>query len=45
MKTRIAIEDSKGRGFWAGGATRFFLRARLMARGVFSTIFGLVGLG
>lgn len=45
LKTRLAIEDSQGRGFWAGGVTRFFLRTRLVARGVFSTVFGMVGLG
>lgn len=45
VKTRHAIEDTKGRGFWGGPVTRFFLRTRLIARGVFSTVFGLVGLG
>jgi len=45
LKTRLAIADSQGRGFWAGGVTRFFLRTRLVARGVFSTVFGMVGLG
>jgi hypothetical protein len=45
VKTRHAIEDTKGRGFWGGPVTRFFLRTRLVARGMFSTVFGLVGLG
>jgi len=45
VKTRHAIDDSEGQGFWGGPMTRFFLRTRLVARGVFSTVFGLVGLG
>lgn len=45
LKTRLAIEDSYGRGFWSGAVTRGFLRARLVARGFGSMILGLVGLG
>ncbi len=32
-------------GFWTGNLPRFFLRARLITKGVFSAIFGLIGLG
>lgn len=45
VKTYDAMEATKGRGPIQGAAARFFLRTRLLARGVFSTVFGLLGLG
>jgi hypothetical protein len=44
-KTYAAMEATEGRGFWMGVVPRAFLRTRLVARGIFSTVFGLVGLG
>ena len=45
LRTYAAIEATRGHGFWMGTLPRFFLRARLVSKGLFSTIFGSVGLG
>ncbi len=45
MRTYEAIKHTEGRGFLMGGVPRFFLRVRLITKGVFSAIFGLIGLG
>lgn len=45
VETYAALELAEGRGFIDGTLPRFFLRARLVTRGFFSMIFGLVGLG
>jgi hypothetical protein len=44
-KTYAAMDATQGRGPIQGSVARFFLRTRLVARGIFSTVFGLVGLG
>ena len=39
-------EDGKRlHGFWTGKVPRFFLRTRLVTKGLFSAVFGLIGLG
>lgn len=45
VKTYAAMEATRDRGFWMGRVPRFFLKSRLVARGIFSTVFGLFGLG
>jgi hypothetical protein len=45
MRTREAMAGTVGHGFVQGKMARFFLRGRLITKGVFSLIFVLVGLG
>ncbi len=45
LRTYAAIDATQGKGFFLGKVPRVFLRARLITLGLFSTIFGLVGLG
>jgi hypothetical protein len=44
-KTQAAVEATQGKGVIMGTLPRFFLRVRLVTRGIFSSIFGLVGIG
>ncbi|MEE8537836.1 MAG: hypothetical protein V3S71_07475 [Acidobacteriota bacterium] len=44
----LATDPNSGEqlhGFWTGKLPRFFLRTRLLSKGLFSAIFGLIGLG
>ena len=43
--TRRLDENGNVRGFWTGTLPRKFLWTRLITKGVFASIFGLVGLG
>ncbi len=45
LRTYAALEATEGRGWLMGALPRFFLKARLVTKGVFSTFAGLVGLG
>jgi hypothetical protein len=45
IRTYQAIKATEGKGFIMGGVPRFFLRMRLVTKGIFSGIFGLLGLG
>lgn len=45
LRTYESMEATAGRGPVSGTMVRFFLRARLVTRGIFSMVFGLFGLG
>lgn len=45
LRTYAAIEATEGRGFVMGGLPRLFLRMRLITKGIFAGVFGLLGLG
>jgi hypothetical protein len=45
MRTYDALEKTKGRGFMMGTLPSFFLKVRILSKGVFSAIFGVLGLG
>ena len=45
LRTYAAIEATRGRGFWMGTFPRWMLQMRLVTKGIFSGIAGLVGLG
>lgn len=45
LRTYAAIEATRGRGFWMGTFPRWMLKMRLVTKGIFSGIAGLVGLG
>lgn len=45
IRTYEAIEATRGRGFWMGVVPRSFLKIRLVSKGLFSALFGIIGLG
>lgn len=45
LRTYAALEATEGRGWLMGALPRFFLKTRLVTKGIFSAIAGLVGLG
>ncbi len=45
MRTKEAVDATERQGFVQGRLARFFLRGRLITKGIFSLVFGLVGLG
>ena len=45
LRTYAAVEATEGRGFLMGTIPRFFLKMRLVTKGIFAGVAGLVGLG
>ncbi len=45
LRTYAAMEATEGRGWLLGALPRFFLKVRLVTKGIFSMFAGLVGLG
>lgn len=45
IRTYEAIEATEGKGFWMGVVPRSFLKIRLVSKGLFSALFGIIGLG
>ena len=44
-RTYETLDGLQSRGGFLAGAAKVFLHARLVTRGIFSSIFGLIGLG
>ena len=45
LRTYAAIEATEGRGWLMGALPRFFLKMRLVTKGIFAGFAGLVGMG
>lgn len=45
IRTLEAVRETEGRGFLMGALPRFFLKVRMVTRGIFGAVFGLFGLG